>query len=42
VALTDTQVLTACVDFTLHHTDEAEQLTFKELETSGATRLVDA
>jgi hypothetical protein len=28
--------------FTLQHTQEAEQQTFKELETSGATRLVNA
>jgi hypothetical protein len=30
------------VGFTLQHTHEAEQQTFKELETSGATRLVNA
>jgi hypothetical protein len=42
VALTDTELLTACVDFTLHYTREAEQQTFKDLETSGATRLVNA
>jgi hypothetical protein len=42
VALTDIQLLTSCADFTLHHTNEAEQQTFKELETSGATRLVMA
>lgn len=42
VALTDTELLTACVNFTLHHTHEAEQQTFNELETSGATRLVNA
>lgn len=42
VALTDTQLLTACVNFTFHHTHEAEKQTFKELETSGATRLVNA
>jgi len=42
VALTDAELLTACADFTLHHTHEAEQQTFKELETSGATRLVNA
>jgi hypothetical protein len=42
VALTDTELLTACADFTLQHTHEAEQQTFKELETSGATRLVNA
>jgi hypothetical protein len=42
VALTDIELLTACVGFTLHHTHEAEQQTFKELETSGATRLVNA
>jgi hypothetical protein len=42
VALTDTELLTACVGFTLQHTHEAEQQTFKELETSGATRLVNA
>ncbi|MGY4369220.1 hypothetical protein ACVW1A_005285 [Bradyrhizobium sp. LB1.3] len=42
VALTDTELLTACMDFTLHYTHEAEQQTFKELETSGSTRLVNA
>jgi hypothetical protein len=42
VALTDIELLTACADFTLHHTHEAEQQTFRELETSGATRLVNA
>ncbi len=42
MALTDTELLTACADFTLHHTHQAEQQTFEELETSGATRLVNA
>jgi hypothetical protein len=42
MALTDTELLTACVGFTLQHTHEAEQQTFKELKTSGATRLVNA
>jgi len=42
VALTDIELLAACVGFTLQHTHEAEQQTFKELETSGATRLVNA
>jgi hypothetical protein len=42
MALTDTELLTACADFTLHHTHEAEQQTFRELETSAATRLVNA
>ncbi|MCK1304154.1 MULTISPECIES: hypothetical protein [unclassified Bradyrhizobium] len=41
MALTDIQLFTACMDFTLHHTHESEQQTFKELETSGATRLVN-
>src|SRR5437016_12222253 len=41
VALTDTELLTACVNFTFQHTHEAEQQTFNELETSGATRLVN-
>ena len=42
MALTDTQLLTACANFTLLHTHEAEEQVFKELETSGATRLVNA
>jgi hypothetical protein len=42
VALTDTQLFSACATFTLQHTHEAEQQTLKELETSGATRLVNA
>lgn len=42
MALNDTQLLTACADFTLHHTHQAEQQTFQELETNGATRLVTA
>jgi hypothetical protein len=42
VALTDIELLTACADFTLQHTHQAEQNTFKQLETSGATRLVNA
>jgi hypothetical protein len=42
VALTDTQLFTACMNFTLNHTHEAEEQTLKELETSGATRLVNA
>jgi hypothetical protein len=42
VALTDIELLTTCVDFTLQHTHEAEQQTSKELETSGATQLVNA
>ena len=42
MALTDIELLTTCVGFTLQHTHEAEQQTFKELETSGATRLVSA
>jgi hypothetical protein len=42
VALTDIELFTTCVDFTLQHTHEAEQQTFKVLETSGATRLVNA
>jgi hypothetical protein len=42
VALTDTQLFSACATFTLQHTHEAEQETLKELETSGATRLVNA
>ena len=42
MALTDIELLTACVAFTLQHTHEAEQQTFKDLETSGATRLVNA
>lgn len=42
MALTDIQLFTACMDFTLHHTHESEQQTLKELETSGATRLVNA
>ncbi|SFH97119.1 hypothetical protein [Bradyrhizobium sp. Gha] len=42
MALTDIQLFTACMDFTLHHTHESEQQTFKELETSGATRLINA
>ena len=42
MALTDIELLTTCVGFTLQHTHEAEQQTLKELETSGATRLVNA
>ena len=42
MALSDTELLAECVNFTLRHTREAEQQTFKELETSGATRLVNA
>jgi hypothetical protein len=42
MALTDIELFTACMDFTLHHTHESDQQTFKELETSGATRLVNA
>jgi hypothetical protein len=42
VALTDTQILTACVNFTFQHTHEVEQQIFEQLETSGATRLVNA
>ena len=42
VALTDIELLTACVAFTLQHTHEAEQQTFKDLEASGATRPVNA
>jgi len=42
MGLTDIQLFTACMDFTLHHTHESEQQTFKQLETSGATRLVNA
>lgn len=42
MALTDIELFAACVGFTLQHTHEAERQTFKELETSGATRLVNA
>lgn len=42
MALTDTELFAACVGFTLQHTHEAERQTFKGLETSGATRLVNA
>lgn len=42
MALTDIQLFTACMDFTLRHTHESERQTFKELEISGATRLVNA
>jgi hypothetical protein len=42
VAFTDTELLTACMTFTLQHTHEAEQQTLKELETSGATGLLNA
>jgi hypothetical protein len=42
MALTDIQLFTACMDFTLHHTHESEQQSLKELETSGATQFVNA
>ncbi len=42
MALADIQLLAACMDFTLQHTHESERQTFKALETSGATRLVNA
>lgn len=42
MALTETQLLTSCAEFTLHHTHQAELQTLEELQTSGATRLVMA
>jgi hypothetical protein len=42
MAFNDIEVLTACASFTLQHTHEAELQTLKELETRGATTLVNA
>ena len=40
--MTQLQLLTACVNFSLFHAAEHEAEVHKELQTSGATRLVDA
>ncbi len=40
MAQTDLELLTQCADFTLHHASDVERAVFKELQTSGATRLV--
>jgi hypothetical protein len=42
MAMTDLQLLTACVNFTLAHTVEVEEEIHQELQTSGATRLVNS
>ena len=38
----DLELLTACANFTLSHTREVEESTFKDLQSSGATRLIMA
>jgi hypothetical protein len=40
MALTDTQLLTSCAEFTLHHTQEAEERVLEEFQASGATALL--
>lgn len=40
--LSDIELLCSCIDFSLPHIHKAEQKVFKELKTSGATRLVAA
>jgi hypothetical protein len=42
MAETDLQLLTRCADFSLQHIHSVEEKVMKELETSGATRLVMA
>ena len=41
MALTDLQLLTTCANFTLAHAAEVEKEVHKQLQTSGATRLVN-
>lgn len=42
MALTDLQLLTQCANFTLAHAAETGEQIVEQLETSGATRLVNA
>jgi hypothetical protein len=42
MAMTDLQLLTACANFTLAHAAEIEEKVHEELQTSGATRLVNS
>jgi hypothetical protein len=42
MALTDIQLLTACANFTLAHASEVEEQVHEQLQTSGATPLVNS
>lgn len=42
MAASDIQLLSHCANFTLAHTHQAEERIIEELQTSGATRLVES